>query len=221
MGNKPRIGKGDGVMIAGDVRALACQYCARGNRAISYQQYDQLSHTPGAAAFLPGAFSCLNDRFIGKPAPNGCGAIAPATHSTPRPETATASTTDKARRPDPLDGALCLRPIAVSCLWASTSPEPGCCAGCGWPPHPETPGRRCPQLLTPAPDLPGRHGTLSMAVDQSAAPTTTSTSGTSILVRTSASSEVTAFPVCSTQRSTISCSDLVSPKHRTPPSAER
>ncbi len=77
VGNKPRIGKGDGVMIAGDVRALARQYCARGNRAISYQQYDQLSHTPGAAAFLPGAFSWLNDRFIGKPAPNGCGAIAP------------------------------------------------------------------------------------------------------------------------------------------------
>jgi hypothetical protein len=74
-GNPPGIGTGDGVMVAGDVRALARQYCADGNRSIEYQQYDLLSHIGGAARWAPAAIGWLNDRFAGKPAPSGCGRI--------------------------------------------------------------------------------------------------------------------------------------------------
>ena len=38
-GNKPGIGAGDGVMIAGDVRTLARTYCEKG-AAVHYEQYD-------------------------------------------------------------------------------------------------------------------------------------------------------------------------------------
>ena len=40
-GNKPGIGAGDGVMIAGDVRTLARAYCAKGT-TVHYEQYDVL-----------------------------------------------------------------------------------------------------------------------------------------------------------------------------------
>ena len=40
-GSKPGIGPGDGVMIAGDVRTLAREYCSRGHRAV------QPVHKPG------------------------------------------------------------------------------------------------------------------------------------------------------------------------------
>ncbi|MFF7633201.1 lipase family protein [Kitasatospora sp. NPDC008050] len=75
-GNPPGIGTGDGVMVAGDVRALADQYCATGNNAITYDQYSLLSHLGTAAAWAPKAASWLNDRFAGKPAPSDCGHIA-------------------------------------------------------------------------------------------------------------------------------------------------
>ncbi|MBY8884091.1 lipase family protein [Streptomyces sp. PTM05] len=74
--NPAGIGTGDGVMVAGDVRALTRQYCATGNHAIDYQQYDLLSHITTAAAWAPGALGWLNDRFAGKPAPSDCGSIA-------------------------------------------------------------------------------------------------------------------------------------------------
>ncbi|UOX92738.1 lipase family protein [Amycolatopsis sp. FBCC-B4732] len=71
----PGIGTGDGVMVAGDVRALARQYCATGNATIKYVQYDALSHVGGAAAWAPAAIGWLADRFAGKPAPSNCGHI--------------------------------------------------------------------------------------------------------------------------------------------------
>ncbi|WP_370961935.1 lipase family protein [Amycolatopsis sp. cg9] len=73
--NLPGIGTGDGVMVAGDVRALARQYCATGNGTIKYVQYDALSHVGGAAAWAPAAIGWLADRFAGKPAPSSCGRI--------------------------------------------------------------------------------------------------------------------------------------------------
>lgn len=73
--NLPGIGTGDGVMVAGDVRALARQYCATGNGAIKYTQYDALSHVGGAAAWAPTAIAWLVDRFAGKAAPSSCGHI--------------------------------------------------------------------------------------------------------------------------------------------------
>ncbi|MEV0357569.1 lipase family protein [Nocardia sp. NPDC050697] len=75
-GGKPGVGPGDGVMIAGDVRALARQYCDTGNTTVTYRQYDALSHIPALAAWSPEAVTWLVDRFAGKPAPNNCATIA-------------------------------------------------------------------------------------------------------------------------------------------------
>ncbi|MFD9547933.1 lipase family protein [Nocardia salmonicida] len=76
-GTRPAIGPGDGVMIAGDVRSLARQYCDTGNPSIRYQQHDALSHTTAQAVWTLDAFEWLNNRFAGIPAPTTCGAIAP------------------------------------------------------------------------------------------------------------------------------------------------
>jgi hypothetical protein len=73
--DKPGIGAGDGVMIAGDVRSLARAYCARGT-AVSYHQYDLLSHTSAVGLWLLQAAGWIHDRFAGKPAPNNCSSIA-------------------------------------------------------------------------------------------------------------------------------------------------
>ena len=81
-GEKPGIGEGDGVMIAGDVRTLAREYCARGV-AVDYVQYNNLSHGTSALAWIPGAVGWLADRFAGKPAPQDCATIAPGNSLTP------------------------------------------------------------------------------------------------------------------------------------------
>jgi len=82
-GNPPGIGTGDGVMVAGDVRALARQYCATGNTSIRYDQYDALSHIGGLVAWAPSAIAWINDRFAGKAAPSSCGHIAPGNSLAP------------------------------------------------------------------------------------------------------------------------------------------
>jgi hypothetical protein len=69
------IGTGDGVMVAGDVRALARQYCATGDGSIKYDQFDLLSHTGTAVAWAPLALGWLDGRFAGHPAPSDCGWI--------------------------------------------------------------------------------------------------------------------------------------------------
>lgn len=74
--NVPGIGTGDGVMVAGDVRALARQYCATGDHAIMYQQFDVLSHVGTAVPWAPLAIGWLNARFAGRTAPTDCGRIA-------------------------------------------------------------------------------------------------------------------------------------------------
>ncbi|RKT11371.1 secretory lipase [Streptomyces sp. 1114.5] len=73
--NPAGIGTGDGVMVAGDVRALARQYCDSGNGAIKYDQFDLLSHLGVPAPWAPLALGWLNDRFAGRPAPSDCGSI--------------------------------------------------------------------------------------------------------------------------------------------------
>ncbi len=73
-GNRKGIGAGDGVMVAGDVRTLAREYCHRGLR-VQYQQYAGLSHVPAASEWLPNAYAWLMNRFAGKPAPSSCGHI--------------------------------------------------------------------------------------------------------------------------------------------------
>lgn len=74
-GNHSGIGTGDGVMVAGDVRALARQYCATGGSAVKYSQYELLSHTGATVAWAPVALGWLNDRFAGVAAPSDCGRI--------------------------------------------------------------------------------------------------------------------------------------------------
>jgi pimeloyl-ACP methyl ester carboxylesterase len=74
-GSTPGIGKGDGVMVAGDVRSLARKYCAAGTK-IEFTQYDSLSHTTSVAVWLPAAITYLNKRFAGGSAPSDCGHIA-------------------------------------------------------------------------------------------------------------------------------------------------
>ncbi|MFC9253056.1 lipase family protein [Amycolatopsis thailandensis] len=82
-GNPPGIGTGDGVMVAGDVRSLARQYCDTGNKSIKYDQYNLLSHVGAAVAWAPQAVGWLNDRFAGKTAPSTCGKIAPGNSLAP------------------------------------------------------------------------------------------------------------------------------------------
>ncbi|MYW64540.1 triacylglycerol lipase [Streptomyces sp. SID8379] len=75
LSNLPGIGRGDGVMVAGDVRSLVRQYCDKGNTSIKYQQYDALSHVGTAVPWAPVALDWLNDRFAGRSAPSDCGRV--------------------------------------------------------------------------------------------------------------------------------------------------
>ncbi|MGO9487989.1 MAG: lipase family protein [Solirubrobacteraceae bacterium] len=81
-GNKPGIGPGDGVMIAGDVRSLARQWCSRG-LAVQYTEYQHLGHIEGAAPWLSEAATWLAGRFAGTTAPQDCGEIAPGNSLAP------------------------------------------------------------------------------------------------------------------------------------------
>ncbi|MFB7467341.1 lipase family protein [Streptomyces sp. NPDC056224] len=74
-GSPPGIGTGDAVMVAGDVRALARQYCATGNDSIKYQQFSLLSHLGVTVIWAPLAIDWLDDRFAGGAAPSDCGYI--------------------------------------------------------------------------------------------------------------------------------------------------
>ena len=81
-GNKPGIGPGDGVMIAGDVRSLAREWCSRGV-AVQYTEYQHLGHIEGAGPWLPEADAWLAERFAGLAAPQNCAEIAPGNSLTP------------------------------------------------------------------------------------------------------------------------------------------
>jgi hypothetical protein len=68
------IGRGDGVMIAGDVRTLARQYC-KTNQKVTYTQYDLTSHFTTVALWLPSAIAWMTARFAGTTAPTNCASI--------------------------------------------------------------------------------------------------------------------------------------------------
>ncbi len=80
-GNKPGIGEGDGVMIAGDVRSLARQYCGKGAK-VQYTQYP-LGHIGTAVPWIAEAMTWMNNRFLGLPAPQNCSSIAPGNSLAP------------------------------------------------------------------------------------------------------------------------------------------
>ncbi|MCV7328699.1 lipase family protein [Mycobacterium cookii] len=83
-GNKAGIGAGDGVMIAGDVRTLAREYCAKGTK-VHYEQYDLLGHIASLVPWLPNAIAWIRQRFEGLPAPQNCSSIAPGNPLEPIP----------------------------------------------------------------------------------------------------------------------------------------
>jgi hypothetical protein len=83
-GNKPGIGAGDGVMIAGDVRTLARSYCAKGV-FVQYRQYDVLSHITAVGVWLVQAIDWIHDRYAGQPAPDNCSTIQPGNPLDPIP----------------------------------------------------------------------------------------------------------------------------------------
>jgi hypothetical protein len=81
-GDKPGIGPGDGVMIAGDVRSLAREYCERGVD-VQFTEYQHLGHIEGAAPWLTETAAWLAGRFAGLPAPQNCSEIAPGNSLAP------------------------------------------------------------------------------------------------------------------------------------------
>ena len=66
-GDKPGIGAGDGVMIAGDVRTLARGYCK--HTQVWYEQYDKRSHISSLFLWLPNSITWIKKRFAGDPPP--------------------------------------------------------------------------------------------------------------------------------------------------------
>lgn len=77
----PLWGKGDGVMLAGDVRTLARQYCAKGV-PVQHKEYTT-SHFVTLLSWLPWATAWVDDRFAGTPAPQNCSSIAEGNPLTP------------------------------------------------------------------------------------------------------------------------------------------
>jgi hypothetical protein len=78
-------GTGDGIMIDGDVEALAHQYCGSGV-PVTFDVYQGLPHADAAVPFEADALAFLEGRFLGLPAPNGCAAIGPGNSLAPLPQ---------------------------------------------------------------------------------------------------------------------------------------
>lgn len=79
--NKPGIGPGDGVMIAGDVRQLAREFCDRGADVL-YREYGS-SHVGAMTTWGPGATTWLLRRFAGSKIDNNCSTIKPGNSLAP------------------------------------------------------------------------------------------------------------------------------------------
>jgi hypothetical protein len=77
-------GTGDGIMIAGDVQALAHEYC-RQKVPVTFDVYSGLQHTPAAVPFETHAVAFLTSLFLGLPAPDGCSSIGPGNSLAPLP----------------------------------------------------------------------------------------------------------------------------------------
>lgn len=75
---------GDGIMIAGDVEALAHEYCTQGV-PVTFDVYDGLTHTEAAVPFESDAMSFLTSLFAGSPPSNGCSSIGKGNSLKPLP----------------------------------------------------------------------------------------------------------------------------------------
>jgi hypothetical protein len=80
-------GTGDGIMIDGDVEALAHEYCQRGV-PVTFSVYPGLPHSDAAVPFEAQALAFLEGQFNGSPAPNGCASIGPGNSLAPLPQPA-------------------------------------------------------------------------------------------------------------------------------------
>jgi hypothetical protein len=78
-------GTGDGIMIDGDVEALAHQYCASGV-PVTFDVYQGLPHADAAVPFEAHALTFLTGLFLGLPAPDGCASIGPGNSLAPLPQ---------------------------------------------------------------------------------------------------------------------------------------
>jgi len=67
-------GKGDGAMVAADVKALARHYCAEGV-PVDYQEYTGASHTEAGAYFDPQTGPFLQARFSSAPPVSNCSSL--------------------------------------------------------------------------------------------------------------------------------------------------
>ncbi|KRB72775.1 triacylglycerol lipase [Nocardioides sp. Root190] len=81
LGNRAGVGRGDGVMVAGDVRTLARQYCAAGTEVV-HKEY-ALSHFTSVPLWLPDAMGWLSARFAGKAPTDNCAKIPAGNPLTP------------------------------------------------------------------------------------------------------------------------------------------
>jgi hypothetical protein len=77
-------GTGDGIMIDGDVEALAHQYCQSGV-PVTFDVYQGLPHAEAAVPFEFDALAFLEGQFNGLAAPNGCSSIGPGNSIAPLP----------------------------------------------------------------------------------------------------------------------------------------
>jgi Secretory lipase len=78
-------GTGDGIMVAGDVEALAHEYCQQGV-PVTFDEYTGLEHTEAAVPFETDAMTFLTDLFAGQAPNNGCSSIGPGTSIAPLPK---------------------------------------------------------------------------------------------------------------------------------------
>ena len=78
-------GTGDGIMIDGDVEALAHEYCQRGV-PVTFTVYPGLPHSDAAVPFEAQALTFLEGRFSGAAAPNGCASIGQGNSLAPLPQ---------------------------------------------------------------------------------------------------------------------------------------
>ncbi|HUN33710.1 MAG TPA: lipase family protein [Trebonia sp.] len=80
-------GTGDGIMIDGDVEALAHEYCQRGV-PVTFTVYPGLPHSDAAVPFEAQALTFLEGQFNGLPAPDGCASIGQGNSLAPLPQPA-------------------------------------------------------------------------------------------------------------------------------------
>jgi hypothetical protein len=72
-------------MVAGDVEALAHEYCQQGV-PVTFDEYSGLQHTEAAVPFETHAMTFLTNLFLGLPPANGCSSIGPGTSIAPLPK---------------------------------------------------------------------------------------------------------------------------------------